>query len=293
MVSVPGDLHPSWSVAPRPEGQRCLGRWAASVLALAPDGRPLFGGQAFTCAAPGGSPATASVDQLTILDCILQGARLYIVDLLAWKGYDLVNATRQFRHYWMVTKADEMHMSSASSPAHAYAVCVLPSAPCTRQAVWQAYHGAGLLQDAPVQDGLLFHHVDALYEPGYTPLTLVWKDARCSTHEVDSFDAGDVAHQQPHLVVLRCTADGRLQTADGVDLGDGAALERNRLHRFTIGGVDINAEAPTLLHCEYAGACSPAKRLAHSWSKIVFQSTVRNNQRLVTIETIVAGLPDQ
>lgn len=231
---------------------RCRG---GRSQALAPDGRPLFGGQAFTCAAPGGSPATASVDQLTILDCILQGARLYIVDLLAWKGYDLVNATRQFRHYWMVTKADEMHMSSASSPAHAYAVCVLPSAPCTRQAVWQAYHGAGLLQDAPVQDGLLFvsgvrprplrtgrpddgpglrrfHHVDALYEPGYTPLTLVWKDARCSTHEVDSFDAGDVAHQQPHLVVLRCTADGRLQTADGVDLGDGAALERNRLHRF-------------------------------------------------------------
>ena len=182
LVDIPDDLAQNWVVAARPTGRRCL--------VIAHGGQTTAhwrGGRAkhFPSALPGGSrhgargPAAAGGCEL---DCIFVEATstFYVLDALAWKGHRLVDCAADFRHYWLADKIGETRASETTS-RNPLRFAPLPRGACTAAALRDAYGSPAEFE----KDGLLFWHREALYEPGPSPLLLLWGDAHCSRRFYD------------------------------------------------------------------------------------------------------------
>ncbi|ESO01462.1 hypothetical protein HELRODRAFT_184737 [Helobdella robusta] len=121
-----------------------------------------------------GSRASSNSDYC-ILDCLynVEGWTFYVLDILCWKGYSIVDCDTEFRHFWLQTKLDPSELDRPTSvngfhkfiPLHRLPPTELPSLlGNVNEYVKQ------VLQREYAVDGLLFYHNAAKYTPGSTPL---------------------------------------------------------------------------------------------------------------------------
>jgi snurportin-1 len=187
MSEVPEDLARSWLVVPRPAGQRCLvvsarGQTTArrrngSVLARFSSALP--GGRS-TAAERGGDGSAKNA--FCVLDCIYDHPmRTYhVLDVMVWRGYMLHDCHAQFRLYWTHTKLSEVG-AQRTSRTNPCAFLPVPYHECTAESVARLHKAKWPFG----RDGLLFVHRETVYEPGATPLLLLWADAACSARFFD------------------------------------------------------------------------------------------------------------
>ncbi|KAJ4835783.1 hypothetical protein Tsubulata_027048 [Turnera subulata] len=125
----------------------------------------------------------------------------------------------------------------------------------------------------------------AHYQTGNTPLALVWKDQNCSQYVIDTDNKGQVPAQQQ--VVLELQNDGQLITSDDPPVSFGCAdsefiqksgLSSGDLLRFAIGdgGLSIVDGKLEKADLQYLGRPNRARAFADSYSKVMFQHTVRH-----------------
>mmetsp|Transcript_5171 Transcript_5171/g.9994 ORF Transcript_5171/g.9994 Transcript_5171/m.9994 type:complete len:350 (-) Transcript_5171:158-1207(-) len=193
MVDIPEDLPTAWYVMPKPAGKRCLvSTEGGETIARSRGGRPWR----FPSSLPGGRRSGRSSAGRCQLDCIwLEAQQTYFVlDLLCWKEYHLVDCPAEFRYFWLRSKLEEVRAGEqcSTNPCR----FVAPSyAPCTANNLQLAYTA----DTGYERDGLLFCHSEALYEPGPNPLLLLWSDSNCSSRFFDygSEQMASAVQQEP------------------------------------------------------------------------------------------------
>jgi len=291
MVDIPQGLDgrgsalgDGWYVLARPEGRRCL------VIASKhrTTSRALHGEYVhrhFESALPAG----------TILECVFvaRTATYYAVDVLCWGRQNMYDCTAEFRFFWLHSQLADVG-APADRGGGAFAFANVPYYECDAAGLAAAY-------SAPVpylKDGLLFFAKRGHYDPGLTPLVLLWKDAATTRY----FSPAD-----DHVfAVLQTDARGARRTCDSVAVAavDGGARQAPRagdLARYEIvlcGGGSPRPpcdeedadDAPPVrgVAARFDKACSLKRPLADSWSKIVF--ALRHRTAPLTIETILANI---
>lgn len=285
MIDVPDRLNEDWFVFARPSGKRCfvVSSNGATISRLR-NGSMLH---RFPSALPNGSRkrnASGSGQTYSILDCIFHemDQTYYVIDMICWRGYSLYDCTAEFRFFWLNSKLVETGACEPPSYYHKYKFSLVPVYTCDQNGLYAAYTGV-----APfVKDGLLFYNKHSHYQPGNTPLALVWKDENCSQYVIDTDNNGQVPSQQ-HLV-LELQGDGKMTTSDDppvdfgcmdADLIEKLGLSSGNLLRFTIGDggltiVDGRIQGADL---HYLGKVNRARAFADSYSKVMFQYAARHS----------------
>lgn len=193
MADVPDDIARAWLMMPRPAGQRCLVVSArGQTTARRRNGSVLAH---FPSALPGGRRASAREQRggaraFCVLDCIYDPeSRVYhVLDIMVWRGHLLYDCHAAFRLFWTHSKLGEVEANVASrlNPCPFLPVPYYEASAATLRELYEA------TWPFP-RDGLLFVHRETVYEPGPTPLVLLWTDARCSAR---FFDYGSTAMQK-------------------------------------------------------------------------------------------------
>ncbi|KAI9079718.1 hypothetical protein K1719_038339 [Acacia pycnantha] len=285
MIDIPDGLSQDWYVFARPSGKRCfIVSCNGTTISRLRNGSILH---RFPSALPNGSrkrDVSGSAQSYSILDCIFHelDQTYYVIDMVCWRGYSLYDCTAEFRFFWLNSKLAESGACDAPSHYHKYRFSLVPVYNCDHNGLYVAYTEA-----APyVKDGLLFYNKHSHYQTGITPLALVWKDENCSQYVIDTDNEGQVPSQQQ--VVLELQEDGRLTTSDDPPTVfgclDGSFIERSELKsgcllRFAVGEggvvfVDGKLEKADL---HYLGKANRARASADSFSKVMFQYSVRHS----------------
>ncbi|KAF4377840.1 hypothetical protein G4B88_031506 [Cannabis sativa] len=285
MIDVPDRLPHDWYVFARPSGKRCFVVASnGTTISRQRNGSVLHH---FPSKLPNGSRSrdvSGPAQSYSILDCIFHelDQTYYVIDMLCWRGYSLYDCSSEFRFFWMNSKLAETGACEPPSHFHKYRFSLVPVYSCDHSGFHAAYTG-----EVPyVKDGLLFYNKHAHYQPGNTPLTLVWKDEGCSQYVIDTDNKGQALSQQQ--VVLELHDDCKVTTSDDppVVLGflDQEFIQKLGLHsgnllRFAIGDgglsvVDGKFEKADL---HYIGKVNRARAFADSYSKVMFQYMVRHS----------------
>ncbi|KAF4361614.1 hypothetical protein F8388_007630 [Cannabis sativa] len=117
------------------------------------------------------------------------------------------------RFFWMNSKLAETGACEPPSHFHKYRFSLVPVYSCDHSGFHAAYTG-----EVPyVKDGLCFiikiiGRLHAHYQPGNTPLTLVWKDEGVVNNVIDTDNKGQALSQQQ--VVLELHDDCKVTTSD-------------------------------------------------------------------------------
>ncbi|XP_058787730.1 uncharacterized protein LOC131662065 [Vicia villosa] len=285
MIDIPENLASDWFVFARPSGKRCFVVSSnGTTISRLRNGSILH---RFPSKLPNGArtkEVSSASNSYSILDCIFheQDQTYYVIDMVCWRGYSLYDCTSEFRFFWVNSKLAETGACDSPSYYHKYKFSLVPVYGCDQSGLCSAY-------SAPVpyvKDGLLFYNKHAHYQAGNTPLALVWKDENCSQYVMDTDSQGQVPNQQQ--VVLELQEDGKLTTCDDphVVFGclDGSFIQQSDLHsgyllRFAIGEgglllVDGKLEKADL---KYLGKANRARASADSFSKVMFQYSVRHS----------------
>ncbi|RDX87701.1 Snurportin-1, partial [Mucuna pruriens] len=247
MIDIPNNLSQDWFVFARPSGKRCfVVSCNGTTISRLRNGSILH---RFPSALPSG--ARKKDPSYSILDCIFH----------------------------------ELAETGACDPPsyyHKYRFSLVPVYGCDSNGLCAAY-------SAPVpyvKDGLLFYNKHAHYQAGITPLALVWKDENCSQYVIDTDSKGQVPNQQQ--VVLELQEDGKLTTSDDppVVFGclDGSFIQQSELQsgcllRFSIGegGLVLMDGKLEKADLHYLGKANRARASADSFSKVMFQYSVRHS----------------
>lgn len=286
MIDIPENLTNDWFVFARPSGKRCFVVSSnGTTISRLRNGSILH---RFPSKLPNGARTkdvnSGSSNSYSILDCIFheQDQTYYVIDMVCWRGYSLYDCTSEFRFFWVNSKLAETGAFDPPSYYHKYSFSLVPVYGCDQSGLCSAY-------SAPVpyvKDGLLFYNKHAHYQAGITPLALVWKDENCSQYVMDTDSKGQVPNQQQ--VVLELQEDGKLTTCDDPPLVfgclDGSFMQQSDLHsgyllRFAIGEgglvlLDGKLEKADL---QYLGKANRARAAADSFSKVMFQYSVRHS----------------
>ncbi|XP_007037977.2 PREDICTED: snurportin-1 isoform X2 [Theobroma cacao] len=267
MIDVPDRLSQDWYVYARPAGKRCFVVSSnGTTVSRQRNGSILHH---FPSALPAGAKtrdSSGSGQSYCILDCIFHelDQTYYVIDMVCWNGYSLYDCTSEFRFFWLNSKIEE-----------------------------SAYTGV-----VPyVKDGLLFYNKHAHYQTGNTPLVLVWKDENCSQYVIDTDSKGEIPSQQQ--VVLELQDNGKLVTSDDppVLFGylDGDIIQKSGLHsgnllRFAVsdGGLSFVDGKLDKADLNYLGKANRGRAFADSYSKVVFQFTVRHSP--LKIDDLLASI---
>ncbi|KAF3436887.1 hypothetical protein FNV43_RR19640 [Rhamnella rubrinervis] len=239
--------------------------------------------------------ASGSCQSYSILDCIFHemDQTYYVIDMICWRGYSLYDCTAEFRFFWLNSKLAETGACDPPSQYHRYRFSLVPIYTCDQSGLHSAYAGA-----VPyVKDGLLFYNKHAHYQPGNTPLALVWKDENCSQYVIDTDSKGQVPSQQQ--VVLELLHDGKLITSDDppvvfgfleLEFTQKSGLHPGNLLRFSIGNGGLHTVDGKLEKADlhYFGKSNRARAFADSYSKIMFQYSVRHSP--LRIDDLVASI---
>ncbi|GAB5355644.1 hypothetical protein AAMO2058_000223300 [Amorphochlora amoebiformis] len=214
LVDAPPNLSQEWYVTARPEGVRCLVlSGGGQTLAFTEHNKEVV---SFQSSLPGGranNPLEESNHGSSVCDCVRyvdQGGNtiLYVIDVMAWCGYQLYNTEFEFRRFWISQKIlpdgapEAPEMTRGEVP-----VRMLCWGKASASEIWVRYSTAMRYE----KDGLLFAHSKCAYLPGQpSPLLLRWKDSRCSRYPIDTLKNGTaIPTQRALLKVLQ----------DGVSLG--------------------------------------------------------------------------
>jgi len=294
MSEIPGDLTSDWFILPRPEGTRCLVVSSRGLtVSRKRNGTVLH---RFPSALPDGSGPTRTRDGFCILDCIFHKPTktYYVLDMMAWKAYSLYDSDTEFRFYWIHSKLSETSVDSVSQH-NKYRFAPLPFREASPAAFSELYHPSNPKAHGFLQDGFLFYSKQTHYVLGSTPLTLLWKDSKCSPFVVDTDDGKTVSDLQVVTLSVH-PADRTVRALEGEVLGvlpqefiDKHAFQDSQLLRFFIKGVDHEAPEPSVKELVFAGEGSQSRLLADSWSKVVYQDLARTN-RLITAEQLLSHL---
>ncbi|KAK6146520.1 hypothetical protein DH2020_020389 [Rehmannia glutinosa] len=250
MIDVPDRLNTDWYVCARPAGKRCF--------VVSSNGQRLVG-------------YAMAPDQT-----------YYVIDMVCWGGMSLYECTAEFRFFWVNSKLVETGASNDPSTYHRYRFKTVVIYNCDPGGLKAAY-----TEPVPyVKDGLLFYNKHAHYQSGNTPLVLVWKDENCSQYVLDTDGKGQIPDQQQ--VVLELLDDGRLATSDDPpvifgcldkDFIQKTGLQASTLLRFAIneGGLCFADGKLEKADLQYLGKPNRARAFADSYSKVMFQYTVRHS----------------
>lgn len=285
MIDIPDRLSQDWFVLARPAGKRCfVVSINGTTVSRLRNGSVLHH---FPSALPCGARTrenSGSAQSYCILDCIFHemDQTYYVIDMVCWRGYSLYDCNAEFRFFWLNSKLSEGGACEPPSQYHRYRFSPVPVYSCDQSGLLSAYTG----QVSYAKDGLLFYNKHAHYQSGNTPLTLVWKDEKCSQYVIDTDSKGEVPSKQQ--VVLELQNDGKVTTSDDPpvvfgcldqDFLEKSGLCPGSLLRFSIndGGltfVDGKLEKADL---QYQGKPNRARAFADSYSKIVFQYMARHS----------------
>ncbi|XP_057728459.1 uncharacterized protein LOC130944248 [Arachis stenosperma] len=285
MIDIPENLSQDWFVFARPSGKRCfVVSCNGTTISRLRNGSILH---RFPSELPNGArrkDSSGPAQSYSILDCIFHEVdqTYYVIDMVCWRGYSLYDCAAEFRFFWLNSKLAETGACEPPSHYHKYRFSLVPVYCCDQSGLCAAYTGS-----VPyVKDGLLFYNKHAHYQTGITPLALVWKDENCSQYVMDTDSKGQVPNHQQ--VVLELQEGGKLCTSDDppVVFGclDGGFMHESELHsgflvRFAIGEgglvlVDGKLEKADL---NYLGKANRARASADSFSKVMFQYSVRHS----------------
>lgn len=284
MIDIPKNLAQDWFVFARPSGKRCfVVSCNGTTISRLRNGSILH---RFPSALPSGARKKDSgpSQSYSILDCIFHEVdqTYYVIDMVCWRGYSLSDCTAEFRFFWLNSKLAESGACEPPSHYHKYRFSLVPVYGCDSNGLSAAY-------SAPVpyvKDGLLFYNKHAHYQAGITPLALVWKDENCSQYVMDTDSKGQVPNQQQ--VVLELQEDGRLTTSDDppVVFGclDASFIQQSELHSGCLLRFSIGEGGLVLIHgklekadLHYLGKVNRARASADSFSKVMFQYSVRHS----------------
>ncbi|KAG5049983.1 hypothetical protein JHK85_011086 [Glycine max] len=300
MIDIPNNLAQDWFVFARPSGKRCfVVSCNGATISRLRNGAVLH---RFPSGLPSG--ARKKDPSYSILDCIFHEAdqTYYVIDMVCWRGYPLSDCTAEFRFFWLTSKLAETDAFEPPSHYHKYRFSLVPVFNCDSNGLYAAY-------SAPVpyvKDGLLFYNKTVVfstyamvlvaritccvwhahYQAGITPLALVWKDENCSQYVLDTDSKGQVPNQQQ--VVLELQDDGKLTTSDDPPMVfgclDGSFIQQSGLHsgcllRFSIGegGLVLMDGKLDKADLHYLGKANRARASADSFSKVMFQHSVRHS----------------
>eukprot|EP01023_Acetabularia_acetabulum_P012540 TRINITY_DN1586_c1_g3_i2.p1 TRINITY_DN1586_c1_g3~~TRINITY_DN1586_c1_g3_i2.p1 ORF type:complete len:420 (-),score=55.68 TRINITY_DN1586_c1_g3_i2:271-1530(-) len=292
MLEIPHDLCQNWLVTARAEGQQCLviacrGR----VITRLRSGRTLHRLR--------GTPLNKIASYgLTLLDAVYYQDKqtYYIMDVLCWKDYLLVECQAEFRVFWLQQQiAPELDTQKTKGIQFSVA---------QYQSQCQAEYLANFKQ-APVEfvyDGFLFLHKQGHYQidsEAPSPLALRWKDGACSRYPVDTDSKGNVEQQQ--VISLKIGSDLSLLTNDDpptilgnvnkfqnqqsvcVDNLKVGKTVRTRLLSDLQMGEDGQPQQSPLLDFVTVSRGRP-----DSWSRILFQYYLRSNKNVSYQEILEA-----
>ncbi|WIA09803.1 hypothetical protein OEZ85_009178 [Tetradesmus obliquus] len=253
------------------------------------------------------------------------GCTFFIQDVLAWRGYSLVDCGAEFRLFWLASKLQEEAGGSSSSsswsldggnpgPSHSHRFKLLPYwhatpdglAAAARAGAAAAAAAAAAAGGCPgyVQDGVYLRHVEGHYSQGggCTPLALLWKDAGCSRYLLDTDGDGVVPEFQQLVLAYQgpptdgvATADeppvvlGRLPQEFVQQMGP-KLLRPGRLLRFSIraGGLLFNADgSPAGADLAYEGPANQRRGRADVYTKVLFQWQARRQP--LQLEALLAA----
>ena len=298
MVGVPDDLATQWFVIPRPQGKRCL----VVANAGAATCRMRNGSRVeprFQSHIPGGGrTAGHSSGHYTILDCILHQPdnTYYVVDCMCWNGHAMYDCATEFRLFWLQSKLGEVG-ANVLGPNNARRFLPLPCYAASPDGIAAAYGE----QFGFTKDCLLFLSKETTYQPGVTPLALLWKDAHTSEYFIESRSA----HEQISTLVLG--PGGELLTSDeppmtigqlppdvlAAQQGTAAALQPGDPVRCAIKQLVLSADGEEVVgaQAEFRGHGGKARAGADSWSKIIFQYHART-QPLTIVELVNEAVGD-
>ncbi|OMO84080.1 snurportin-1 [Corchorus capsularis] len=296
MIDVPDRLSQDWYVLARPSGKRCFVVSSnGTTVSRQRNGSILHH---FPSALPAGAKTrdgSGSAQSYCILDCIFHelDQTYYVIDVVCWNGYSLYDCTAEFRFYWLNSKLEESGACSPPSYYHKYRFSAVPVYNCDQDGLYTAYTGA-----VPyVKDGLLFYNKHAHYQTGNTPLVLVWKDENCSQYVIDTDSKGEIPSQQQ--VVLELQDNRQLVTSDDppvvfgcldADMIQQSGLDSGNLLRFAFsdGGLSFSDGKLEKADLNYLGKSNRARAFADSYSKVLFQYTVRHSP--LKIDDLLASI---
>lgn len=284
MIDIPNNLAQDWFVFARPSGKRCfVVSCNGTTISRLRNGSILH---RFPSALPSGARKKDSgpSQSYSILDCIFheRDQTYYVIDMLCWRDYSLSDCTAEFRFFWLNSKLAESGACEPPSHYHKYRFSLVPVYACDSNGLNAAYSAS-----VPyVKDGLLFYNKHAHYQAGITPLALVWKDENCSQYVIDTDSKGQIPNQQQ--VVLELQEDGKLITSDDppVIFGclDGIFMQQSGLQSGCLIRFSIGEGGLVLIHGKlekadlyYLGKANRARASADSFSKIMFQYSVRHS----------------
>jgi hypothetical protein len=156
------------------------------------------------------------------------GKRLVVLDCITWKGYHLFDCAFDFRTLWLRDKLSDISGIGESSRTNALPIRLAPQFACTSSGVASAlaYTGYEL-------DGVLLYNKQAVYTPGLSPLTLLWKDASNSRLFANTLFSPALAAHTPaslsHPAKIEASARGgeeRTETAIAEFVGERSEFAR-------------------------------------------------------------------
>jgi hypothetical protein len=100
------------------------------------------------------------------------GKWLVVLDCITWKGYHLFDCAFDFRTLWLRDRLSDISGIGESSRTNALPIRLAPQFACTSAGVASALACIGY-----ELDGVLLYNKQAVYTPGLSPLSLLWKDA--------------------------------------------------------------------------------------------------------------------
>lgn len=164
-LDLPDDISENWVIVPCPVGQRCLLIFTRNrAYLINKRGKCLLNFYVHPSKALHG----------TVLDCIhvKDTKQFYILDILSYKNYDLINCDVDFRFFWIKNKIQDDHLQSFHDE-----YSIIPSTFFAVEALDNYLSFYPPFEDASWQlDGLLFFHKESHYIFGQTPLVL-WLNA--------------------------------------------------------------------------------------------------------------------
>ncbi|KAF2068143.1 hypothetical protein CYY_010531 [Polysphondylium violaceum] len=179
MVYIPSNFQDEWECVLVPNGIRCLVITNHNKTIVRSSDGQIF--NTFQSMLPFGSETsreggTTPSNQHCILDCVYDSDKqnYYVLDILSWKGYMLMDCDTEFRFFWKKTKLMETIEATKRSNQNPFPFLLPISCSTTiedfEEILYNLNEDLSSKQCQYQPEFLLFYHKESHYEFGSTPL---------------------------------------------------------------------------------------------------------------------------